>query len=101
MTTITTANTASEMVRSATSTALRVAARELELYDTGDVAGADEVFVPDLIDHNPAGDRREDQRDLPRRRTAQVDPADERRSAAGVKIEIFSDTACPRAVAPD
>jgi len=44
------------MVRSATSTALRVAARELELYDTGDVAGADEVFAPDLIDHNPAGD---------------------------------------------
>ena len=56
MTTITAANTASEMVRSATSTALRVAARELELYDTGDVAGADEVFAPDLIDHNPAGD---------------------------------------------
>jgi len=56
MTTITTANTASEMVRSATSTPLRVAARELELYDTGDVAGADEVFAPDLIDHNPAGD---------------------------------------------
>ena len=55
MTTISTANTASEMVRSATSTALRVAARELELYDTGDVAGADEVFAPDLIDHNPAG----------------------------------------------
>ena len=56
MTTVSTANTASEMVRSATSTALRVAARELELYDTGDVAGADEVFAPDLIDHNPAGD---------------------------------------------
>ena len=56
MTTISTANTAREMVRSATSTALRVAARELELYDTGDVAGADEVFAPDLIDHNPAGD---------------------------------------------
>jgi predicted ester cyclase len=52
---ISTANTASEMVRSATSTALRVAARELELYDTGDVAGADEVFSPDVIDHNPAG----------------------------------------------
>ena len=56
MTTVSTANTASEMVRSATSAALRVAARELELYDTGDVAGADEVFAPDLIDHNPAGD---------------------------------------------
>jgi predicted ester cyclase len=42
------------MVRSATSTALRVAFRELELYDTGDVAGADEVFAPDLIDHNAA-----------------------------------------------
>ena len=56
MTTVSTANTASEMVRSATSTALRVAARELELYDTGDVAGADEVFAPDLIDHNPSGD---------------------------------------------
>src|SRR5205814_10264728 len=56
MTAITTANTASEMVRSATTTALRVAARELELYDTGDVAGADEVFAPDVIDHNPAGD---------------------------------------------
>lgn len=56
MTAITTANTASEIVRSATSTALRVAARELELYDTGDVAGADEVFSPDLIDHNAADD---------------------------------------------
>ncbi|MEV0173264.1 ester cyclase [Streptomyces sp. NPDC050803] len=56
MTAITTANTASEMVRSATSTALRVAARELELYDTGNVAGADEVFAPDVIDHNPAAD---------------------------------------------
>ncbi|WP_328341416.1 ester cyclase [Streptomyces violaceus] len=50
------ANTASEMVRSATSTALRVAARELELYDTGNVAGADEVFAPNVIDHNPAAD---------------------------------------------
>ncbi|MEU1514958.1 ester cyclase [Streptomyces sp. NPDC005811] len=56
MSAITTANTASEMVRSATSTALRVAARELELYDTGDVAGADEVFAVDVIDHNPASD---------------------------------------------
>jgi predicted ester cyclase len=54
MTPITTANAASEMVRSATSTALRVAFRELELYDTDDVAGADEVFAPDLIDHNAA-----------------------------------------------
>jgi predicted SnoaL-like aldol condensation-catalyzing enzyme len=52
---ITTANTASEMARSATSTALRVAARELELYDTGNVEGADEVFAPDVIDHNPPG----------------------------------------------
>ena len=52
----TTANTASELVRSAPTTALRVAARELELYDTGDVAGADEVFSPDVIDHNPAGE---------------------------------------------
>jgi SnoaL-like polyketide cyclase len=49
---ISTANTSSEMVRSATSPALRVAFRELELYDTGDVAGADDVFAPDLIDHN-------------------------------------------------
>jgi predicted ester cyclase len=56
MSAITTANTASEMVRSATSTALRVAARELELYDTGDVAGADDVFAADVIDHNPASD---------------------------------------------
>ncbi|MFJ1811327.1 MULTISPECIES: ester cyclase [unclassified Streptomyces] len=54
MTAISTDNTASEMVRSATTTALRVAARELELYDTGNVAGADEVFAPDVIDHNPA-----------------------------------------------
>jgi predicted ester cyclase len=53
---ITTANTASELVRSAPTAALRVAARELELYDTGDVAGADEVFAPDMIDHNPTGD---------------------------------------------
>ncbi|WP_330285630.1 hypothetical protein [Streptomyces sp. NBC_00576] len=36
---INTANTASEMARSATTTALRAAARELELYDTGDVVG--------------------------------------------------------------
>ncbi|KUO16178.1 ester cyclase [Streptomyces dysideae] len=43
-------------MRSATSTALRVVARNLELYDTGNVAGADEVFAPDVIDHNPAGD---------------------------------------------
>ncbi|MFE9061874.1 ester cyclase [Streptomyces violaceusniger] len=42
------------MVRSATSTALRVAARELELYDTGNVDGADEVFAPNVIDHDPA-----------------------------------------------
>ncbi|MFF7550171.1 ester cyclase [Streptomyces canus] len=56
MTAISTANTASEMVRSATTTAFRVAARNLELYDTGDVAGADEVFAPDVIDHNPAAD---------------------------------------------
>ncbi|MBJ7485136.1 ester cyclase [Brevundimonas sp.] len=47
-------NTSSEMVRSATSIPLRVAFRELELYDTGDVAGADEVFSPNLIDHNAA-----------------------------------------------
>ncbi|WP_405733060.1 ester cyclase [Streptomyces sp. NBC_01537] len=56
MTAISTSNTSSEMVRSATSTALWVAARNLELYDTGDVAGVDEVFAPDVIDHNPAGD---------------------------------------------
>ncbi|WP_157847626.1 ester cyclase [Streptomyces violens] len=55
MAAISTANTASEMVRSATTTALRVAVRNLELYDTGNVAGADEVFAPDVIDHNPAG----------------------------------------------
>jgi predicted ester cyclase len=54
MTAISTANTASEVVRSATTTPLRVAARNLELYDTGNVAGADEVFAPDVIDHNPA-----------------------------------------------
>ncbi|CAM5703265.1 ester cyclase [Streptomyces canus] len=54
MTVISTANTAREMVRSATTTALRVAARNLELYDTGNVAGADEVFALDVIDHNPA-----------------------------------------------
>jgi hypothetical protein len=46
MTAISTANTASEVVRSATTTPLRVAARNLELYDTGNVAGADEVFAP-------------------------------------------------------
>ena len=45
-------NTASELVQSTTSPALRVAFRELELYDTGDVAGADEVFAPAMIDHN-------------------------------------------------
>lgn len=53
MTMIGTANTASQMVRSATTTALRVAARNLELFDTGDVGGVDEVFAPDLIDHTP------------------------------------------------
>lgn len=52
MTPTSTANTSSEMVRSTTSPALRVAFRELELYDTGDIASADEVFAPDLIDHN-------------------------------------------------
>ncbi|MFF1723372.1 ester cyclase [Streptomyces sviceus] len=56
MTAIASANTAREMVRSATSIALRVAARELELYDTGNVDGADEVFAPDVIDHDPATD---------------------------------------------
>jgi predicted ester cyclase len=56
MTTINTANTSSELVRSTTSPALRVAFRELELYDTGDVAGADEVFTPDLIDHTASPD---------------------------------------------
>lgn len=45
MTPTSTANTSSEMVRAATSPALRVAFRELALYDTGDVAGADEVFA--------------------------------------------------------
>ncbi|MDI5910159.1 ester cyclase [Streptomyces sp. 12257] len=56
MTAISTANTASEMIHSATTTALRIAARNLELYDTGNVAGADEVFAPEVIDHNPAAD---------------------------------------------
>ncbi|MEZ2389692.1 ester cyclase [bacterium RCC_150] len=55
MTTISTANTSSEMVRAATTTPLRVAARNLELYDTGNVDGVDEVFSPDLVDHNPVG----------------------------------------------
>jgi predicted ester cyclase len=45
-------DTASAMRRAATSPVLRVAFRELELYDSGDVAGADEVFAPDLIDHS-------------------------------------------------
>jgi predicted ester cyclase len=45
-------DTATAMRRAATSPALRVAFRELELYDTGDVAGADEVFAPDLVDHS-------------------------------------------------
>lgn len=56
MTQISTANTASEMVRSATTTESRIAFRNFELYDTGNVAGADEVFAPDLIDHNAAPD---------------------------------------------
>lgn len=47
------ARTAGAMVRTARTTALRVATRNYELYDTGDVAGVDEVFAPDLIDHNP------------------------------------------------
>ncbi|WP_445168546.1 ester cyclase [Mycolicibacterium sp. Dal123E01] len=56
MTAIKSANTSSEMVRSTTSPALRTAFRELELYDTGDVTGADEVFAPNLIDHNASPD---------------------------------------------
>ncbi|WP_169813669.1 ester cyclase [Nocardia pseudobrasiliensis] len=47
------ANTSREMVRAAATTALRVANRNYELYDTGDVAGVDEVFAVDLVDHNP------------------------------------------------
>lgn len=35
------------------STARQVATRNYELYDTGDVTGVDEVFTPDMIDHNP------------------------------------------------
>lgn len=50
----TTANTAGQMVRSTPTTALKVAFRELELYYTGNVAGADEVFSPDVTDHNAA-----------------------------------------------
>lgn len=52
MTTLDTANTSSELLRSTTSPVLRVAFRELELFDTGDLEGVDEVFSPDLIDHN-------------------------------------------------
>ncbi|KAB2339315.1 nuclear transport factor 2 family protein [Actinomadura rudentiformis] len=43
-------------MRSATTTGLRVAARNLEFYDTGNVGGTDGVFAQDLIDHNPAAD---------------------------------------------
>src|SRR3954463_14158875 len=53
MTTTSPANTASEMVRSATTTPLRLAARNLELFDTGNVAAVDEGFAPNLIDHTP------------------------------------------------
>jgi steroid delta-isomerase-like uncharacterized protein len=53
MTTTSPANTASEMVRSARTTPLRLAARNLELFDTGNVAAVDEVFAPGLIDHTP------------------------------------------------
>ncbi|WP_433657682.1 ester cyclase [Nocardia sp. CA-128927] len=35
------------------SQARAVATRNYLLYDTGDVAGVDEVFAPDVIDHNP------------------------------------------------
>lgn len=56
MTPITIGNTSRELVRSTISPALRIAFRELELYDTGDVAGADEVFAPDLIDHTASPD---------------------------------------------
>ncbi|MFI1912866.1 ester cyclase [Nocardia sp. NPDC020380] len=41
------------MTVTVTSAALRVASRNYELYDTGDVAGVDEVFAADLVDHNP------------------------------------------------
>jgi predicted ester cyclase len=51
MTILSTANTTHELVRSATSPSLQVAFHELELYDTGDLAGAEEVFAPDLVDH--------------------------------------------------
>ncbi len=46
-------DTSAEMVRSARTAALRVASRNYELYDTGDVAGVDEVFTADVVDHNP------------------------------------------------
>lgn len=36
-----------------TSPARQLATRNYELYDTGDVAGVDEVFAADLVDHNP------------------------------------------------
>lgn len=45
--------TSHEMVRTAETTALRVASRNYQLYDTGDIAGVDEVFAADLVDHNP------------------------------------------------
>ncbi|MFI6998265.1 ester cyclase [Nocardia sp. NPDC050175] len=37
----------------ALSSTIAVATRNYTLYDTGDVAGVDEVFASDLIDHNP------------------------------------------------
>ncbi len=37
-----------------TSSPLQVAFRELEFFDVGDPARIEDVFSPDLIDHNPA-----------------------------------------------
>ncbi|QTL51223.1 MULTISPECIES: ester cyclase [Priestia] len=46
--------TASELARSTPPSPLQVAFRELEFFDVGDPARVEDVFSPDLIDHNPA-----------------------------------------------
>ncbi|MFG1791237.1 ester cyclase [Nocardia sp. NPDC049149] len=52
VTSTTTRNTASEMVRNAKTTELRVASRMYELFDVDNLAGVDEIYAPDLLDHD-------------------------------------------------
>jgi steroid delta-isomerase-like uncharacterized protein len=41
-------------MQNVTSTALDVATRTYEMFDSGDVAAVDTLYAPDFVDHNPA-----------------------------------------------